>query len=200
MEFDTPQQTLAYVGRLLFERRLADFAGGNLSLRVGELIYITPRFSGARQHWNVDPTTIVSGRIDSDEVLRHPNFSREGKAHLAVYRSYPEANAIIHSHSFHILPFCAAARPIPPVLEATEKFGVIQVLPFAHSHSQALAENVVKGLAGQRERISGHAAALLLPKHGLFTVSKDIYLCLDAVERIDWNAWCILAQKLMPDA
>ncbi len=64
MVFDTPQETLAYVGRLLFERRLADFAGGNLSLRVGDEIYITPRFSGARQQWHVDPPTIVSGRID----------------------------------------------------------------------------------------------------------------------------------------
>jgi L-fuculose-phosphate aldolase len=200
MIFDTPQETLAYVGRLLFERRLADFAGGNISMRVGEQIYITPRFSGARQQWNVDPMTIVSGRIDTDEVLNHPDYSREGKAHLTVYRNFPEANAIIHSHSFHILPFCAALKPIPPVLEATEKFGVIQVLPYAPAHSMELAANVVKGLEDQRERITKHAAALLLPKHGLFTVSKDIYLCLDAVERIDWNAWCILAQKLMPEA
>jgi len=198
MVFDTPQETLAYVGRLLFERRLADFAGGNISLRVGDEIFITPRFSGARQQWNVDPMTIVSGKIDNDEVLQRPNFSREGKAHLAVYRNYPEANAIIHSHSFHVMAFCAAGRPILPVLEATEKFGVIQVLPFAPSHSHELAGNVVKGLADQRQRITGHAAALILPKHGLFTVSKDIYLCLDAVERIDWNAWCILAQKLLP--
>jgi L-fuculose-phosphate aldolase len=200
MIFDTPQETLAYVGRLLFERRLADFAGGNISLRVGDEIFITPRFSGARQQWNVDPMTIVYGRIDNDEVLNHPNFSREGKAHLAVYRSFPEANAIIHSHSFHVMPFCAAEKPIPPVLEATEKFGVIQVLPFASAHSKELASNVIKGLEPQRERITKHAAALLLPRHGLFTVSKDIYLCLDAVERIDWNAWCILAQKLMPEA
>jgi L-fuculose-phosphate aldolase len=200
MIFDTPQETLAYVGRLLFERRLADFAGGNISLRVGEQIFITPRFSGARQQWNVDPMTIVSGSIDSDEVLSQPNFSREGKAHLAVYRNFPEANAIIHSHSFHVMPFCAAGKPIQPVLEATEKFGVIRVLPFAPAHSQELASNVVKELDNQRERITKHAAALLLPKHGLFTVSKDIYLCLDAVERIDWNAWCLLAQKLLPEA
>ena len=200
MLFDTPQETLAYVGRLLFERRLADLAGGNLSLRVGEETFITPRYSGARQQWNVDPLTIVSGRIDTDDVLSHPDFSREGKAHLAVYRAFPEANAIIHSHPFHVLPFCAAAKPIPPVLEDTEKFGSIQVVPYAPSHSKELASNVVAGLQDQRERITQQAAALLLPKHGIFTVSKDIYMCLDAVERIDWNAWCLLARKLLPEA
>jgi L-fuculose-phosphate aldolase len=39
---------------------------------------------------------------------------------------------------------------------------------------------------------------LLLAKHGVFVISKDIDLCLDAVERINWNAWCILAQKMLP--
>ncbi len=199
MIFDTPQETLNYVGRLMFERRLLDLAGGNISLRVGQDIYITPRYSGARQQWNVDPKTIVTGSIDTEDVINRPDFSREGKAHLEVYRNYPEANAIIHSHSFHVMPFCASGKPIPPVLEATEKFGVIEVLPFAASHTDELAQNVVKGLANKRERITNHAASLMLAKHGLFTVSKDIYLCMDAVERIDWNAWCILAQKLLPD-
>ncbi len=133
-------------------------------------------------------------------MLHYPNFSREGKAHLAVYRNFPEANAIIHSHSFHVMPFCAAGRAIPPVLEATEKFGVIRACPLLPRTAKNWPANVVKGLANQRERITGHAAALLLPKHGLFTVSKDIYLCLDAVERIDWNAWCLLAQKLLPES
>ena len=199
MDFNTPQETLVYVGRLLFERRLADFAGGNISVRVGDTIYISPRYSGVKQQWNIDPDTIVSGKIDTDEILNHPRFSREGKAHLGVYRNYPEAAAIIHSHPFYVMPFCAAERSIPPVLEATEKFGVIEPMPYAPAHSQELADYIVKGFSHQRERITRHAAAVLLRKHGIFAISKDIYLCLDAVERINWNAWCILAQKLMPD-
>ena len=54
------------------------------------------------------------------------------------------------------------------------------------------------GVASRGDTMEG-AANLLLRKHGIFAISKDIYLCLDAVERINWNAWCILAQKLMPD-
>jgi ribulose-5-phosphate 4-epimerase/fuculose-1-phosphate aldolase len=195
----SPQEVLAYIGRMLFERRLTDFAGGNISLRVEDTIYISPRFSGARQHWQIDPDTIVAGNIFTDEALNHPMFSREGKAHLGVYRDFPEAAGIIHAHPFYVLPFAAAERPIEPVLEATEKFGVIEPVQFAPAHSQDLADHIVDALKPQRERITRHAAALLLPRHGIFTVSKDIFLCLDAVERINWNAWCILAQKLLPD-
>lgn len=197
--FASPEETLAYIGRMLFNRHLTDFAGGNISLRVGGVMFITPRHSGAYQHWDVDPRTIVSGEIDSDEILSRPTFSREGKAHLAVYRQFSEANAIIHSHSFHAQAFCAAGKPIAPILEANDKFGVIEPIPYAPAHSQALAENVVEALAAKRELITRHAAVLMLPRHGLFTVSKDIFLCLDAVERVDWNCFCLLAQKLLPE-
>ena len=199
MNFNTPQDLIVYIGRMLFERRLADFAGGNVSLRVEETIYISPRYSGARQHWNIDPQTIVSGPIATDEVLQHPQFSREGKAHLTVYRAFPEARAIIHSHPFHVMPFCAAELSIPPVLESTDKFGLVEATTYAPAHSQELAENIVRTLSKSRERITKQAAAVLLPRHGIFVVSHDMLMCLDAVERIDWNAWCILAQKLMPE-
>lgn len=195
----SPRDVLAYIGRMLFERRLTDFAGGNISLCVDGQIYISPRYSGARQHWDIDPNSIVSGGIDSDDVLSQPGFSREGKAHLKVYRSFPEAAAIIHAHSFYILPFAAAGRAIEPVLEATDKFGRIEPVTFAPAHSQDLADHIVQGLEKQRARISVQAAAVLLPRHGIFAVSKDIYACLDAVERINWNCWCILAQKMLPD-
>jgi len=194
----TPEEKISYVGRLLFERRLTDFCGGNISLLVDDRIYITPRYSGSKQHWNVDPDTIVSAPIHSDEILEHPDFSREGKAHLEVYRTFPEAGAVIHAHPFYVLPFCAASKPIAPVLEATEKFGVIETVPYAPAHSRELAENIKNGLKGKEAHITRHAAALLLPKHGIFVVSKDLFACLDAVERINWNAWCILAQKSIP--
>lgn len=196
----TPQETIAYVGRMLFERRLTDFSGGNISMRVGDELYITPRYSGSRQHWNVDPETIVHGSIHSDEVLSHPDFSREGKAHLEVYRNFPTAEAIIHAHPFYVLPFCSAARAIPPVLEATDKFGVIEALPFAPAHSAELAAIVREGLRSKEELITRFAAPLLLSRHGILVVSKDIFRCLDTVERVNWNAWCILARGMLPGA
>ena len=194
----TIEEQIAYVGRLMFERHLTDLSGGNISVRVGEQVYITPRYSGSQQHWNVQPETVLTGSFRSNELLDHPNLSREGKAHIEVYRHFPEARAILHAHPFYVLPFCAAERAIEPVLENTEKFGVIKPLPYAPTHTQELADIIVAGLKAKEALITRHSAVLLLARHGLFTVSTDLFKCLDATERINWNAWCILAKAMMP--
>ncbi|MBN1220421.1 MAG: class II aldolase/adducin family protein [Anaerolineae bacterium] len=189
-----PQQII-YAGQRLFERNLLDMAGGNISVRHGDTIYITARYSGSQRHWQNKVEHILTGKIQGNELLNNPNCSREGKAHLAIYRAFPEVGAIIHAHSFHILPFCAAARPIEPVLEQTQKFGTIRVVEDAPAHSLDLANNIVAGLTGQEERIKKQAAAVLMPHHGIMVAGKDLLATVDALERIDWNAYCLLAQK-----
>ena len=91
-----------------------------------------------------------------------------------------------------------AERPIEPVLEATQKFGVTKVIKGAPAHSPNLATNIVAGLTGMEPNIRKQAAAVLLPRHGIFVAGKDLLAAIDAVERIDWNAWCILAQGAIP--
>lgn len=189
-----PEQ-IAQIGRRMFERRLTDMSGGNISAREGDTLYITPKYSGSRYHWQLSPQDILSGPLTLDDWLHHPRFSREGKAHLLIYQSFPDVQAVIHAHPFHVLPFCSLSRPIPPVLENTQKFGVIKVIPPAPAHSQELAENIVAGLLGQEERIRQQAAAVLIPQHGIIVAAKDLWAAVDALERIDWNAWCILASR-----
>jgi L-fuculose-phosphate aldolase len=96
------------------------------------------------------------------------------------------------------MPFCLAERSIEPVLEATQKFGVTEVIKGAPAHSENLAANIVAGLRGKEASIRQQAAAVLLPKHGILVAGKTLLAALDALERIDWNAWCILAQGLLP--
>ena len=130
-------------------------------------------------------------------MVLNPAFSREGKAHLAGYRTIPAAGAVIHAHAFHILPFCAARRPIEPVLEQTAKFGVIPLAPEAPAHSDELAAGVAALLAEREAVIRVQAAAVLVPGHGIIVAGKDLPAAADALERIDWNAWCILASSMV---
>jgi len=193
----TLREQLALIGRRMFERRLTDIAGGNISARDGDQIISSPRYSGAQYHWQLEPDQFVSGPVDTDEILENPLFSREGKAHLAIYRAFPEVQAIIHAHSYNIQPFAAASQPIPPVLEANDKFGTIPVIQQAPAHSRELAENVVAGLRNQQDRIRLQAAAVLLPRHGIIVAGKSLFAAVDALERIDWNCWCIIAGRLI---
>ena len=190
-------EQLAMVGRRLFERRLTDMAGGNISALDGDIVYMSPRYSGSRQHWQLDPSDFISGSLQNDELSQNPKFSREGRAHLSIYRKFPDVKAVIHAHPFHVMPFAAASRPIQPVLESTEKFGVIDVVPFAPAHSEELAAHIVASFYGKEDRMRKQAAAVLLPTHGIIVAGKDLLNAIDAVERIDTNCWCILAQRLL---
>lgn len=194
---DDLAELVALVGRRMFERRLTDMAGGNVSGRDGNRIFISPRYSGAKKHWQLNASDVVTGTLEDDSLLSHPLFSREGKAHLAVYRNFPDVHGIIHAHPFHVMPFAAAGKPIDPVLESTEKFGRVEVIPFAPSHSVDLARNVVEGLRGREDNIRKQAAAVLMPRHGILVAGKDLLAAIDSLERIDWNAWCIIAMRLL---
>jgi L-fuculose-phosphate aldolase len=184
--------------RLMFERKLTDMSGGNLSARDGSGgMYITPRYAGSKQHWNLEPADLLQVDIESDEILDNPRCSRETRMHLAVYRHYPEVQAVIHAHPFHVLPFVVAEKPIPAVLESTQKFESIELVPFAPAHSQDLADNVVAGLRARAASIRKQAAAVLLPRHGIVVAGKDVLNTVDALERLDWQAWCVLAGRFL---
>jgi L-fuculose-phosphate aldolase len=191
------QEEIAYVGRMMFELRLTDLAGGNVSARDGDTMYISPRYSGSRLHWQLKPEDIVSGGIESGDILEHPMFSREGRAHLEIYRNFPDVTAVIHAHAFHILPFSAARVPIQPVLEATDKFGVIELVEEAPAHSPELAASIVAGLRGKEDRVRKQAAALLLPRHGIIVAGKDLYAAIDALQRLDTAAYIMIAMRII---
>ena len=43
------------------------------------------------------------------------------------------------------------------------------------------------------------AAAVLMPQHGIFIAGKNLWEAVDALERINTNAWCLIARKILLD-
>jgi L-fuculose-phosphate aldolase len=192
---DSLAEQIVYTGRVMFTRRLTDIAGGNISARDGDALLITPRYAGSKQHWNLQPGDLLRGPWQSDELLVDPRVSREAGVHLAIYRAFPQAVVVIHAHAFHIQPFVAAEKPVEPVLEHTQKYGWIGFCQYAPSHTPELGGYVVAALSEKAGQICDCAAAVMIPQHGIVVVSADLLSALDALERIDWNCWCLLARK-----
>ena len=115
------------IGRMMFERMLTDAAGGNISARVENLICITPRYSGQKHQWKLQPEQVLVFDLQGNRIAGEGDISRESKVHLRMYNDFPDANSVIHAHPRNVLVFCVARKPIPPVLEATLKFGDIVV-------------------------------------------------------------------------
>lgn len=192
-----PAELVAYIAGLMFDRHLTDVAGGNVSARQGDTVYVTPRYAGQRWHWKLAAEDIVSGPLEGDELVNDPSFSREGLSHLAIYRAFPEVTGVIHAHAPNVLPFCAMVRPIEPVLEGVKKYGVLPYHDPAPPYSQQQADSIVANLRGKEALMKSAAAAVLMPRHGIIIAGKDLFAAIDALERIDVNARCIIAAKIL---
>jgi len=191
---------VADTGKLVFERHLTDAAGGNISVRVGDSVCITPRYSGSRRHWHLKPNQVLVSDLAGNKLDGDGDISREAKVHYRLYQEFPDATAVLHSHARNVMVFVAAGMPIEPILEATLKFDTIPVTKrFAPAHSEKLAEEIVGMLHGRDEAIRKYATAVIAPWHGLFVVGKDIDACFDLTERIDTNAYCILMGRLLAE-
>ena len=192
----TAEELIVSMGKVMFERRLTDMAGGNISIREGNTVYISPTFAAHRWHWNLQPEDIISGPLDTDELQRHHRFSREGLSHLAVYRAYPQVTGIVHAHPLYVQPFTVMEIPIEPQVYYTDKYGTIGFIDPLPHYSQEQADNIVYHLRDKVAMIEKAAAALLMPRHGIFAVGRDIYCAIDAVDRINVNAYCMTVRKL----
>jgi L-fuculose-phosphate aldolase len=193
------RQQITEIGRLLFDRFLTDTAGGNISARAGNLICITPRFSGSKYQWHLHPEQILVVDSSGNKLEGDGEISREARVHFRLYDEFSEGMAIVHSHPRHVMVFATAGQPIPPVWEGTLKFGEIKVCKFAPAHTPELAESVAAMMRGQDAALHKQAIAVIAPAHGLFTLGKSLPAAFDATERIDGAAYSILMSKFLPD-
>ena len=192
----TLPELIVYVSQFMFENDLTDIAGGNISARDGDVLYMTPTLAGNQWHWNIGTEDIVVGSVTKiDDLKKHPRFTREGLSHLAIYKAFPYVGAVIHAHPKYINPFVAQSKPIPPLLSASKHFGKLTYHPEAEQYSQDQAEKIVEVLRNQEERMKKKAAAVLMPRHGLIAASADLMTALDCVQRMNTNAFTVLAQK-----
>jgi len=193
------RKKIAETGRLVFERHLTDAAGGNISVRVDDSVCITPRYSGSKRHWQLQPNQVLVSDLLGDKLEGDGDISRESKVHYRIYQEFPDAKAILHSHARNVMVFVASGQPIQPVLESTLKFDTIPVTSFAPAHSEMLADVIVEGVRGKEAYIRKYATAVIAPWHGLFVIGKDLDAAFDLTERIDTNAYCILMSRLLPE-
>lgn len=193
----TSSELIVYVAKYMFDRDLTDAAGGNLSMREGETVYFSPTLAATNYHWNIGAEDVVIGSMkDLDSIKAHPRFTREGLSHIAIYKAFPYVQSILHAHPKYVNPFVASSKPIEPMLNASKHFGTLQYHEKAESYSQDQADKIVKVLQEQEDRMKKKAAAVLMPKHGIIVASaNNILVTLDCLERINNNAFTLLAQK-----
>jgi L-fuculose-phosphate aldolase len=186
------------IGRMLFDRKLTDASGGNISARMGDRFCITPRYAGSKHQWQLRPEQVLVTDLNGALLDGDGELSRESQVHFRLLNEFPDGQSVIHAHPLNALVFVMAQQPIVPVLESSLKFGIVQVAEYAPAHTSDLAENMAAVMRGQEAAVRKQAAVAIAPWHGLFALGKDLEAAFDAIERIDVNAYVILNSVNLP--
>lgn len=197
MKEEEPRLHLTRICRLAYDRRLLDSAGGNVTHRQGDRIYMTRSFAGPRHQWDLRPEDILVLDLEGNILAGEGVLSREAKVHLLCYRELPQAGAVFHAHSLNLMPFIALEKPLPPMTEQTDKYGEIGYCSWAPAHSPDLATHVVERLRPQAAKIAEHPVAVMAPRHGIFVAGADLDAAYDCLERLDRNAYVALMSRLL---
>ncbi|GAB5899514.1 class II aldolase/adducin family protein [Mycolicibacterium mageritense] len=138
---------------------------GNVSIRVGDLVVISP--SGV-DYEAMSARDVGIHDLDGNPVDAVLAPSSELALHLAVYRQ-SDHTAIVHTHA----PASTALSTVTDVVPASHYYsamfgGPVRVAPYATFGTQQLADNVTEALRDRTAALMGNHGAVLagqaLPK------------------------------------
>jgi L-fuculose-phosphate aldolase len=164
---------------------------GNLSIRVGERLLITP--SGRRKDELapgelVEVPLAVDGRLGS-VAPGGPQPSSDVAIHRAAYAARPDVRAVVHAHLPASMALTLAGEvPDPAALPETALFlARLPFVPFGAPGSDELARRVAAAFA---EGSPPLPAAVLLERHGAVAVgvgegAAALDLAVDRLELVE---------------
>jgi len=169
-------ELVSYSARLL-DDGLAVGSAGNMSVRSGDLVAITP--SGI-SYAEMRPEDVCLVTLDGTEEQNAETPSTETPMHLAIYAA-TTAGAVVHTHSAEVIALSAAREELPAIHYAiTGLGGPVRVAPYVRFGSDGLAAAAVEALDGR--------SAVILRNHGAVTYGRDLAQAYDRALLLEWLA------------
>jgi ribulose-5-phosphate 4-epimerase/fuculose-1-phosphate aldolase len=181
-DLDAARRSLVAIGRRLAGSGLAHGTSGNASVRIGDLVLLTP--TGARLGSLTDDDIAVVGLADGAPAAPGPTATKEQPLHLAAYSARPDIAAVLHTHS----PWATAVACLPPdaggnaelpafTPYSVMRLGAVPVAPYAAPGSTDLAAGV-----GPRVVV---ADVVLLANHGPVALGADPDAAADLLDELE---------------
>ncbi|MFD0684673.1 class II aldolase/adducin family protein [Actinomadura fibrosa] len=176
MLLEDERTALCRIGTRLAETGLVTGASGNISVRAGDLVAVTPGGMMLDRMEPADcPVVDVAGRLVDGE--RAP--SSETPMHLALYEATP-GTAIVHTHSTYGAVVASTMTELPPIHYNTLLLGgVVRVAEYATYGTPELAENVRKAMEGGKR-------AALMANHGGVAIGRDLDEAFENARLLEW--------------
>lgn len=173
------REDVVRTARRMLAEGLVTGTSGNLSVRCGDAVLITP---SSVDYTGLTPADLVlvglDGTVrDAGKADRLP--SSELPLHLAVYASTPDAAAVVHTHSRFATAVGLVLDELPAVHYAVNGLGGrVRVAPYATFGSAELAAGVAAALDGR--------TGALMRNHGAVTVGPTLAAAYDDTVRLEW--------------
>ena len=153
--------------KAIFSKGLVEAGEGNVSVRNGkkEELFITPSFN---QYDSLKKEEIVHLSFEGIPLSTGKLPSTEAKMHIAIYKSRPKVQAVIHTHSTFATMLSIVGKSIPLIMEEMFIFlgGSVDVSEFGEAHTIEIGEVALKAL--------GIKNAALLANHGVIVCGKSL--------------------------
>lgn len=205
--FPPPDRTnlrsrLMRVYDLVFERRLTNFAGGNMTVRAGEdTVYITRSGGTRNQLGHMGPDDFILANFAGDILDGEGPLSVEFDCHTRLIREIEGVEAVIHTHSPFATMMAARMEPIPAVIDSALAYGTTPVVDDTYRYSTPpFVDEVVKTLQALPSIDARGGGSVLYPRHGALTVHRSLELAIDLAERVEWNALAVAFDRAMGSA
>ena len=170
---------LIEASRELYNRKLIHAAGGNTSVRDGDVVRITQ--TGA-ELGKLTPEKIVTVDLEG-QILEGSGPSKEMDMHLAMYRARSNARAVVHVHPTYAIAYSAlisgeSSNAVPPYTAAFYvRAGRVPMIKYHPSGAHSLHEAVAA--------LAPDYHAILLRQHGVIVAGADMSVAIGVVEEVE---------------
>lgn len=182
------KKQIVEVSKWLYEKGMVTAYEGNLSIKYGDRVYITP---SAVCKGFLDENMIVVVDLEGNPIEKSEyKPSSETKIHLYIYRERDDVASVIHSHAPHSTAYAIANKPIATKAypEMMAVFGQVPLINYGTPSTDEI-------YAGLKDYIDEYNV-YLLANHGIVSVGKDIRQAYFRMESIENIAKTLLLAKL----
>jgi L-fuculose-phosphate aldolase len=171
------RRLIAEHGRRMTSDRLVVGTSGNLSIRTGDLVAVTPT---GHAYETLTPELVCVHRLDGSAVEAELAPTSELPIHQLIYR-HTDAAAVVHTHSTAATVVSTLVDELPTIHYILAVMGgPIRVAPYARFGSPELADNVLRAIEGR--------SGVLLANHGAVTYGPTIEAAYDRALYLEWVA------------
>jgi len=183
----SPNSTIIHICQQLHEKNLVSAYGGNVSLRLGAKVVITPKGSSLVE---ITEDDLVVLDMHGNVLFGTHQPSSETMLHLKIYNKRQDVNAVVHTHPPASTAFAYTNKTVKPINPESQHFlREIPVVPYHVFGTKELADAVAQYIMSYD--------AVLLEKHGLVTVGSDLYKAYNLSELAEETALMNLYVKIL---